>query len=404
VTDGLPASSLRPGDLVVVAQGSGEPTALLERLVEQRHLLPEGVEVFVGLSHSSVLADDRSRELRLVSFGAMGPLATHAAHGSLAVIPCNFADVPRVLRARAAGRRLVLCVQVGTAAADGGHTLGTAVDYTYELLDHADAVIAEVNDQIPRTTAPKIAAARLTATLQTSRPVRTLTDGEPTDTQHLIAGHVAGLVPDGATIQLGVGAVPSVVGSALQTKRGLRVRSTLVGNWLAGLADAGALAGEPGSACISEAAGSDDLYRLLSGDLVHIRPVSEVTRADELASIGCLIAMNSALEVDLSGQVNAEMVGRRFVAGIGGQADFMRAAQRSALGCSVVMLQAATGGGHPRIVPHLSGGTVSTPRASVDVVVTEYGVADLRGRDLEERRAAMIAIAHPEHRETLRRA
>jgi len=398
------ADLLEPGDLVVVAQGTGEPTGLLSTLIAQRHELPADIEVFVGLSHSGVLLDPGVRDLRLTSFGAMGVLGRLAATGDLAVIPCHFADVPRLLRIRARGR-LVLLVHVTPPDAGGHHSLGTAVDYTYELLDSADVVVAEVNDQLPVTGAPTVHASRIDAQLVTSRPVQVVEDVEATATQRRIAEHVATLVPDGATIQLGVGAVASVVGSALRARRGLRVHSTLVGNWLLGLAEAGALSAESDAVMISEAAGSPKLYEYILSAGVRIRPVGEVTRPDVIGTVERLVAMNSALEVDLSGQVNAEALESGYVAGIGGQPDFMRAAQRSPGGRSIVMLPAtAMRGTQSRIVRHLQRDAVTTSRAAVDFVVTEFGVADLRGRDLQQRIAALCEIAAPDHREALRDA
>lgn len=397
------AELLEPGDLVVVAQGTGEPTALLTQLIAERHELPD-VEVFVGLSHSGVLLDPGVQGLRLASFGAMGALSRRAATGDLAIIPCHFADVPRVLRLRAPGR-LVLLIQVAPADSEGRHSLGTAVDYTYDLLDSAGLVVAEVNDQVPVTSAPTVPSSRIAASLKSSRPSQAVEEVETTAIQRRIGEHVAGLVPDGATIQLGVGALPSVVGSALGSKRDLRVHSTLAGDWLLELAEAGALSSASDALLISEAAGSPKLYEFVVSAAVRIRPVGEVTGTEGLARVERLVAMNSALEVDLSGQVNAETLASGHVAGIGGQPDFMRAAQRSYGGRSIVMLPAtAMGGTQSRIVHRLQRYSVTTSRASVDFVVTEFGVADLRGRDLRQREAALIEIAAPDHRPALRGA
>lgn len=395
------AGTLRAGDLVVVAGGTGEPTPLLEDLVRCRDTLPD-VEIFVGLSHSRALTDPGARDLSWVSFGAMGPLASLAAAGAVSIIPCNFSDVPRLLAVRAPGR-LVLVVQVSPADEDGCHSLGLAVDYCYELLDHARAVVAEVNDQLPITSAPRIHGSRFSATVHTSRPPGTLKEAVRTDLHRRIAANVADLVPDAATIQLGVGAVPSVLGDALAGKRDLRVHSTLTGDWLLRLAEAGALSAARGAVLISEAAGSRPLYDYVVDARVTIRPVGEL--ADGLARIERLVAMNSALQVDLSGQVNAEEIGSGYVGGIGGQAEYLRAAQRSPGGQAIVMLPAtAAKGQQSRIVRRLHAGTVTTPRSAVDFVVTEYGVADLRGRSTAERAEALVAVAAPEHRAELRAA
>lgn len=391
---------LRPGDLVVVAGGAGEPTPLLEALVDAAPALSD-IEVFVGLSHSDALRRPGAGDLSLVGFGAMGPLARLAAQGRVAVLPCHFADVPRQLELRAPGR-VVVVVQVSPADADGSHGLGLSVDHTWELLAGARAVVAEVNDQLPATTAPRVPASRLTAVVPTSRPLTEVKSGTAADVHRRIGDRVAALVPDGATLQLGVGALPSVVAAALRDRRGLRVRSTLVGSWLCELAAAGALSGDPDAVVLSEAAGTQELYDLVVARGWQVRPVGEVTRPDVLAAVPRLVAVNSALQVDLTGQVNAEELGSGYVAGVGGQPDWLRAAQRSPGGLAVVMLPAtALGGRESRIVPRLHGGAVTTPRSGVDVVVTEHGTADLRGRSLTERAAALTAIAAPEHRDSL---
>ncbi len=385
-------SLIRPGDLVVVAQGVGEPTPMLERLLDAA---PSGVEVFVGLSHSDALT--RPSPLPLVSFGAMGPLGRPPLRGTVAVIPAHFDDLPRVLPHR--GRELVLLVQVTEPDQDGRHSLGMAVDYTYDLLGRARAVIAEVNAQLPVTSAPRLAGSTFDALVPTSRPlpvVATPGIGEP---QRRIAAHVAGLVPDGATIQLGIGALAAAVGRALSEHRDLSVRSTLAGDWLLELATAGAL--RPGAVVISEAAGSPELYKYVTASEVAVRPVREVTGPAAAGEIDRFVAVNSALQVDLTGQVNAEEIATGYVGGIGGQAEYLRAAQRSPAGCAVVALP-ATAGRRSRIVPRLDPATVTTPRSGVDVIVTEHGTADLRGRSLRERAESLVAVAAPEHRAALR--
>jgi acyl-CoA hydrolase len=158
---------LRPGDLIVVAQGVGEPTPLLDQLVAAGPSLPD-VEVFVGLSHSGALRNPGARSLSLLSFGAMGPLARLAADGHVSVLPNSFVDLPRVLPLRAPGR-LVVLVQVSPPDRDGHHSLGVAVDYTYELITQARAVVAEVNEQMPVTSGPRLHRSAFAAVVPTSR-------------------------------------------------------------------------------------------------------------------------------------------------------------------------------------------------------------------------------------------
>lgn len=179
------------------------------------------------------------------------------------------------------------------------------------------------------------------------------------------------------------------------------MRSTLVGDWLLDLAAAGALRPGPDAVVISEAAGSAELYEYVSTSSVQVRPVREVTGPAAAGALERFVAVNSALQVDLGGQVNAEEIPAGFVGAIGGQAEYLRAASRSPGGCAIVALPSVAGP-RSRIVHRLEPPTVTTARSSVDVVVTEHGIADLRGRSLGERAESLIAVAAPEHRAALR--
>jgi len=387
-------AQIRPGDTVVVAQGVSEPTPLLRDLL-QANL--EDIEVIVGLSHSDALAIPSSSTV--LGFVGMGPLSRPPRLGNSDVIPANFDDLPRLLSAR--GRALVLLVQVTEADAAETHGLGFAVDHTYDLLGEARLVVAEVNAELPDTTAPRVPAAALDVMVPTRRAVPLVKSPEVGPIQQAIARHVVNLVPERATLQLGVGAVPTAIGRALADRRGLRVRSTLVGDWLAELAAAGALRAGAGAVVIAEAAGSENLYRFVAGGAAEIVPVSSVVGGIAAHSIERFVAVNSAFQIDLTGQVNAEETTRGYVGGIGGQTEFLRAAQRSRDGVSVIALPSQTSRGTSRIVRELSPASVTTPRAGVDYVVTEHGVADLRGRALRERRQLIAQLAAPEHRSEL---
>lgn len=386
-------SLIQPGDLVVVAQGVGEPTPLLEQLLSAA---PSDVELFVGLSHSDALS--QPSPLPLVSFGALGPLGRPPHRGHVKVIPAHFDDLPRILPYRK--RDLVLLVQVAEPDRDAGHSLGMAVDHTYDLLGQARTVVAEINSELPVTSAPRLAGGIFDATMHTSRPLPVIPTPDISETQRRIASRIASLVPDGATLQVGIGALAAAIGQALSAHRDLAVRSTLAGDWLLDLAAGGAL--RPGGVVISEAAGSPELYKYVAASDVAVRRVHEVVGPAAAGTIERLVAVNSAVQVDLTGQVNAEEIPGGYVGAVGGQPEYLRAAQRSAGGCAIIALP-ATAGRHSRIVSRLQPATVTTPRSGVDVVVTEHGVADLRGHSLSERAESLIAIAAPDHRAALRK-
>jgi acetyl-CoA hydrolase len=212
------------------------------------------------------------------------------------------------------------------------------------------------------------------------------------------------LVPDGAAVQLGIGGLASAVAAALHGHRNLRVHSGLIGDWVVGLAEAGVLAQDPGGPAVvaGTAVGTDRLYNFLRDNpTVEVRPVERVHDPAVTGRIPRFVAVNSALQVDLSGQVNAEVVGGRWRGAIGGQVDFLRGAAASPGGVGVVALPStANGGSASRIVDRLDG-PVTTGRADVHWVVTEHGAADLRGLDSVARAAAMCELAHPDHRSRL---
>jgi acetyl-CoA hydrolase len=221
-----------------------------------------------------------------------------------------------------------------------------------------------------------------------------------------IAAGVAAQVPDGATLQLGFGATVNAMGRLILERRDLRIHSALVGDWLLDLDAAGALAATDGGRPVvvtGAAMGSRELYDFVARDpRIELRRIEGIQAPQELASIDGLVAINSALQVDLVGQVNVETIGSRRVSALGGHSDFLRGAQSSQGGRSIVALPSTASRGRlSRIVEHLDGGWVSTPQASVDVVVTEHGAATLRGRDLIARRDALVAIADPSHRVAL---
>jgi acyl-CoA hydrolase len=254
-------------------------------------------------------------------------------------------------------------------------------------------VIAEVNDRCPRVGGASIPFDRFDAVVHTSRPLAELTTPEPGPVERAIAGHVAGLVGDGDTLQMGIGTLPDAILAALHGHTDLGVHSGMITDGVLDLVEAGVVTNarkplERGLTVTGAIVGTQRLFDGVDGrdDLV-LRPVSHTHAAASLASVGRLVALNSALEVDLDGNAGCESIDGRTIGAIGGQGDFLRGAVASG-GVGVIALPAA------RIVTALHG-PVSTSRADVDVVVTEHGVARLRGRTPQERRRALLEIADP---------
>jgi acetyl-CoA hydrolase len=225
-----------------------------------------------------------------------------------------------------------------------------------------------------------------------------------------ICQRIAAFVKDGSTLQVGIGAIAAALPRCLGDRRHLGIHSGLISDGLADLMEAGVADGsakeiDAGVAVAGELVGSARLYRFAADNPgLALRRTAYLSSESVLGRFGNLVSVNGALEVDLTGQVNAESQGGAVVGAIGGQVDFVRGAACSAGGRSIIALPSMTSSGRSRIVSQLESGTVTTPRSEVDLVVTEHGVAELQGRTLSERSAALIAIAHPDHRDALERA
>lgn len=386
---------IRPGDGILWSQAAGEPLALTAAFVEQSAHLG-GVEAFVGVTYNPRLA--RLRDVTMRSYGALGS----AAGFDVQVVPCHLSALPQLLASRRIRADVVFC-QLSPADADGFHTLGVSVDYQAEAVRNARVVLAEINQQMPRTTGRvRVHASQLAASVHVDRPLIAVRDPAPTPVVRRIADRVSALVEDGATIQLGIGSVAAAVGRRLVDHRRLRVFSGLVGDWLVELADAGAIDSDLGPSITGTAIGTSRLYGFLHRNpAVEFRPLQETHPPTVTGRIPRFVAVNAALEVDLTGQVNAEVVAGRYLGATGGQVDYLRGAAASPGGLGIIALPSTTpDGGTSRIVAALTA-PVTTARSDVHVVVTEHGVADLRGLSVAARATALLAIADPAHRAEL---
>jgi acetyl-CoA hydrolase len=407
--DGLDLTALvRPGETVAWGQATAEPRSLTERLMAQRHAIG-GFRAFVGISYGDSVRPEHADRVRFSSYCGTGRNRLLARAGQLEIVRCDYSRLPELL----AGTVDVLLLQLAPAGTDGRYSLGLACEYLAPLVRSARLRIGEVNDQVPWTHGgPTLGDAELDWIVRTSRPPLEVRHPAPTPTERAVARRVAALVEDGATVQLGLGALPEAVAEELGDRRDLGVHSGAMGDGLAALIRRGVVTNarkgvDPGVSVAGLLLGSRTLFELAHRNpAIQLRETAYTHGPDVLPCIERLVAINGAIEVDLTGQVNAEIARGLYVGAVGGAGDFLRGAARSRGGLPIVALPSTAGEGEgmvSRIIPRLSG-PVSTPSGDVGLVVTEHGVADLRGVSLAERARRLIAIAHPRFREWLEEA
>ena len=395
---------VRPGDAVVSGQACGEPVALLEALIAQRHDLG-GVSLFTASSFSGVLKPEHTDAIRVSSMGALGSLRALAAKGVLGIVPCHVGQIGNMVKRGEIACDVAL-IQVSPADADGNHSMGLIGDHIGALVDCARVVIAEVNHRVPRVFGERtIPSTEIDVAVEVDRIPVVLPTIQASATDKAIAGFVANFVEDGAILQVGIGAVPDAIMQLIGDRKDLGIHSGMIGDSAVDLIENGVVTNAThgrwrGVSVAGALLGTERLYRF-----AHENPAlllcGSATTHDEavLSGLNRLVSINSAIEVDLTGQVNAESAGSAYLGGTGGQVDYVRGASRSPDGRSIIALPSMAKG-LSRIVSRLAG-PVTTARSEVDVVVTEYGAAELKGRDLRARACALIAIAHPDVRANL---
>ncbi len=393
-----------PDTFVVWGQASAEPSSLTESLVAARRETGP-FRAFAGISYGASVSPDHAGDIQYTSYCGTG--RNRALGRALEILPVHYSALAGTL-GRIRGERLVVLIQLA-AGADADHfSFGAGADYTADLIASADLVIAEVSHAAPRTGQGRdVHRSQVDLIVRTDRPCLAppaVTKGE---TEARIARHVAALIPDGAVIQIGLGTLPAAILGSLGSHRDLGIHSGLFTSEIADLIEAGVVTNarkriDPGLSVAGLIVGDTDLMRWADGvSSLRLRPSSYTHSIATLARHDRFVAINSAIEVDLTGQVNAEIAAGRYVGAVGGSANFARGAAASKGGLAIIALP-STARDRSRIVPALSG-PVTTARSDVGFVVTEHGVADLRDATLNERRQRLLAVAHPDHREGIAR-
>jgi acetyl-CoA hydrolase len=403
------ARLIQAGDTIGWAQATAEPVFLTRMLNEQAPRCPP-FRLFFALTFGTDFAADHPN-VTVTASGGGGAGRRFFAGGAGNVIPANVSALCDLI---AAGhpRIDVVLLQVSGPDPAGNYNAGLGIECLREAMAGARLVVAQINPALPWTEGDTLIEKGLIDILvPASYPVLELPAPGIGPVERAIGGHVASLIPDRATIELGIGRIPEAVTASLGKKRGLGIHSGSIGDGVADLMQAGIIDNrhkeiDEGVTVTLMLMGTRRLYAFAERNkLIEIRSPRYTHDALVLGNFRRFVAINSALEIDLTGQVNAETALGRSIGLTGGQMDFVRAANRAPEGRSIIALPSTSRErAHSRIVARLADGVVTTPRAEADCVVTEHGIAELKGRTLAERARALTLIADPAFRAELERA
>ncbi len=401
---------IRPGRRLFIGSGAGEPTRLVEALVEcGAHLADNEIVHILTLGPAPYVRPEFAHRFRHAAF-FIGPNVREAVQeGRADFIPVFLSEVPELIRSRRVRIDAAL-IQTSPPDEHGYVSLGVSVDVVRAAVDTAGFVLAEINPHMPRTHGDSfLHLSEIDRIVPVDDPLPELLHEAPGPVEEAIGHHVARLVPNGATLQLGIGALPNAIFDSLRSHRDLGVHTEMLSDGMMKLAEAGVITGKrksllPGKMVASFVMGSRELYRWVNENpALEMRGSGFTNDPAVIARNDQMVSINSACAVDLTGQVAADTLGGKFFSGIGGQVDFVRGAARSHAGRSIIALRStARAGSVSRITSVLEPGAgVVTSRGDVRYVVTEYGIADLWGKSVRQRALSLVEIAHPTYRAEL---
>jgi len=403
-------AKVKSGDRIVFAHACGEPRLLPSALAKRAREL-EGVEIvhMVPMGEALYCQPQYAASFKHVALFSGGPTRDAIWEGRADYIPCCFSEIPFLFNTLLPVD--VAMVTVSPPDSNGYCSLGVSVDYTKHAVSQAKTVIAEVNPTMPRTHGESfLHTSEIDFFVDVDVPIHELKSRETTDVEENIGRHAAELVEDGCCLQLGIGGIPDAVLKNLTAFKDLGIHSEMISDGVRHLVDKGVITGRMknvhrGKVVVAFLMGSRAFYDWVDDNpLIEMRTVDYTNNPYLIAQNKKMLAINSALEVDLLGQVCADTLGPRQFSGVGGQLDFVRGARMSEDGKAIIALQSTVNSDVSRIVPTLkAGAAVTTSRNDVDYVVTEYGIASLKGKTVRARMKALIDIAHPGFREELAR-
>lgn len=400
---------VKSGDTVVFHAAASEPAALVNALVERAPELRD-VEIvhMVSLGQAKYTLPSMEKSFRHNGLFIGAPTRNAVLEKRADFTPCLYSNVPRLFEDKIIPVNVFL-MQITPPNEEGYCSFGLTVDYAKAAAKAADIVIAQVNKFLPWTEGEKIHLDEIDYIVEKDNPIYELTLPKVSEIEKEIAKNAASLIPDGATLQLGIGAIPDTVLSFLKDKKDLGIHSEMFSDGVVDLTEAGVITNRKktintGKFIATFLMGTQKLYDFVNHNPdVEMHTVDYVNDSYIIGQHEDFVSINSAISIDLTGQVNAETIGSTHFSGIGGQLDFVRGASRSKGGKSIIALPSTAAGGKiSRICNDLGpGSAVTTPRGDVHYIVTEYGIANLRGKSLRQRVHALIAIAHPDFRESL---
>ncbi len=396
----------RDADLIV-AMANGEPVGLIDAL-EADHERLEGVRIHqMHALHARPSIEGKCGEhLRHVSYFLSPVTRPSYWAGACDLVPNHFSEMPHLLQA--ATRCSLVLAAAAPPDRHGYFSLGTNAEYVAALIGRVPFFV-EVNRRMPRTQGlNQVHASQLLGWCERDEPLVEVAPAVPDERDRAIALQIVERIPDGATLQVGIGGIPNAVLASLGDHRDLGIHTELISDGVVDLVEQGVATGthkslRPNKVVTTFALGTTRLYDWLhENHAVEMLPVDYVNNPRTVARERGFVSINATTEVDLFGQCASETMAGRYWSSSGGQADFARGAMYSEGGQAFIVLHSTTGSGMSRIRVRLTeGSVVTTLKNTVDHVVTEYGVAKLRGRSIAERARALVAIAHPDHRDAL---
>lgn len=402
---------IKSNERVFIHGAAATPRKLVQAL-SGRHRELKNVElVHLHTEGEALYAKPEYQEsFNVSSFFIGANIRPYVNHANVQYIPIFLSEIPGLFRS---GRMPIdtALIQVSEPDAHGYCSLGVSVDIAKSATDIAKKIIALVNPNMPRTHGDgQIHLNRFTAAVHSEDALYEIAPRPATQMEELVGKHVASLIEDGATLQMGIGSIPDSVLKHLGNHKHLGVHTEMFSDGILPLVESGVIDGSmkskhQGKIVSSFVTGTRKLYDFINDNpMIAILDIGYVNDTMIISKNDKVVAINSAIEIDLSGQVCADSIGNRIYSGVGGQMDFIRGASLSSGGKPVIALTSVTSSGISKIVPTLKPGAgVVTTRVHMHYVVTEYGIADLYGKNMAQRAKALIAIAHPDHREELER-